>query len=121
GSVIEGAIGSSIITGVLGILTVEDADPILSIIIGALLGAIIGLLIVVLAIFMPTQRWFPFPLVGGVIGAFLFGVATVFGIQLGEIINSSLVSVIVGFMVGAVIGGVVMRQKRSQYQRTMQQ
>lgn len=112
GGAIEGAIGSGAITGILGVLTVEDASPLLAVIAGAILGAGIGLGVVVAGLFMPTQRWYPFVLVGGVIGAVFFGVATIVGIQLGDIINSSIISLFSGFIIGALIGGVVMRHKR---------
>ncbi len=120
GSAIEGAIGSGVITGLLGVLTVSDADPILSVIVGAFLGTTIGLGVVVLALLLPTERWFPFPLVGGIVGAIVFGLATLIGIQLGDLINSSAISVLIGFAIGAIVGGVVMREKRTLYRQKME-
>lgn len=117
GGAFEGAIGSGAITGLLGVLTLGDANPLLSVIAGALLGAAIGLAVAILAVFIPTKRWFPFPLLGGVVGAILFGLVTVIGIQIGEIINSSLISVAIGFTIGALVGGVVMREKRTLYRQ----
>jgi len=104
-----GGVSSGIITGIAGVADTSDGDPVLAVIIGVLLGALIGGIVAILTYISLFKTATPYALVGMIIGAFTFTIATNFDIGLGNIVSNTESGLVSGLVIGGLVGFFVAR------------
>lgn len=110
----QGALIGGVLTALLVVLTVDDADPILVAVIGALLGALIGTAVGLLAFLRIFKNANTYALVGGIIGIVCFILVAIVGnVGAGEIVSNSETGILSGGVIGGFIGRLVGRGRQA--------